>query len=391
MPWSNTIAELLQQQGQQGAETARAIANIAANAKLQRGKIISGAVSDVGQALSSIPAQRQQAQASADQAQLRGLQMQELSGKLSEEQKARADEQKALEIFTKHGPDIDSAISELYTVNPEMADKAATHRLSALKEGASLRAENLKAQQAQDQRVASVIQRPQNQADWTKALQTLDDAKIPHEFSPDFEVGKTQVPAFVNSTKSAHDLTMEGIERDKAKSLDDYRNRPAPAVKPPAVGTPEDYITRTFGQNPTPAQVLQGRTDFRNATTRPPAASGAASSDKQDVADTIQGMKEGTIPPQLPSRASREYIALTAEAKRQGFDLSKANEDWVATQRYLSTLNGQQQVRLRQAVSFARESLPLVEDLATKPICHWQRMARMGSRRPASRPNWMPK
>lgn len=47
----------------------------------------------------------------------------------------------------------------------------------------------------------------------------------------------------------------------------------------------------------------------------------------------------------------------------KGYDLSHASEDWTATQKYLATLNGPQQIRLRQAVSFAAESLTLVDQL----------------------------
>ena len=53
----------------------------------------------------------------------------------------------------------------------------------------------------------------------------------------------------------------------------------------------------------------------------------------------------------MPGRASKEYVAIMAEAHRQHFDIAKANEDWTATQKYLGTLNGAQQTRLRQATS----------------------------------------
>ena len=108
----------------------------------------------------------------------------------------------------------------------------------------------------------------------------------------------------------------------------------------------------------------EGRLKAAKARGSSSVAGARQAEDKTDVKDTVQGMIEGTIPPQLPSRSSREYFEMTAEAKRQGFNLVKANEDWVATQKYLSTLNSQQQVRLRQAVGFSKESLGIVEDLA---------------------------
>lgn len=95
----------------------------------------------------------------------------------------------------------------------------------------------------------------------------------------------------------------------------------------------------------------------------PPAASGGGNA-ANDVRTAVAAMKEGTVPPQLPGRASKDYLAVLAESKRQGFDLAKAAEDWQATSRYLGTLNGAQQVRLRQAVSFTKDSLGLIEDMA---------------------------
>ncbi len=85
-----------------------------------------------------------------------------------------------------------------------------------------------------------------------------------------------------------------------------------------------------------------------------------------DVKLSVAGMKDGSLPPQLPGRASKDYTAIMAEAKRQGFDLAKANEDWVATQKHLATMNGQQQERLRQAVSFLKDSVPLTRSLITQ-------------------------
>jgi hypothetical protein len=114
-------------------------------------------------------------------------------------------------------------------------------------------------------------------------------------------------------------------------------------------------------------QQAQGsREDQRIALERQRIAQEAARGQSDDVKLSVQGMKAGTLPPQLPGRASKDYTAIMAEANRQGFDLAKANEDWVATQKHLSTMNGQQQERLRQAISFTKESLPLVRQLITQ-------------------------
>jgi methyl-accepting chemotaxis protein len=77
-------------------------------------------------------------------------------------------------------------------------------------------------------------------------------------------------------------------------------------------------------------------------------------------------MKAGTLPPQLPGRASKEYVAIMAEAKRQGFDLASAATDWTATQKHIATMNGAQQLRLNQSINALPDMLDSVDALASK-------------------------
>lgn len=85
-----------------------------------------------------------------------------------------------------------------------------------------------------------------------------------------------------------------------------------------------------------------------------------------NVSDAITGMREGTLPPILPGRASKDYTSLLAEAKRQGYDLATAAADWQATQKHFATLNGSQQTRIRQAADTAYHSLDTIDELAKK-------------------------
>ena len=83
-----------------------------------------------------------------------------------------------------------------------------------------------------------------------------------------------------------------------------------------------------------------------------------------NAVSVAEGIISGTIPPDLTKNVSfRDRTAVVAELQRKGYDLTKATQDWAATQKYLSTLNSVQQVRLRQAVDFAYESLDIVDDL----------------------------
>lgn len=136
-------------------------------------------------------------------------------------------------------------------------------------------------------------------------------------------------------------------------------------------GSFEDYVlryAREKGKTPeqvTTQEITQLRKTYQQADDRPPTVN-VNTGDKSDIVEAVKGMKEGTIPPQLPGRASKEYIAMMAEARRQGFDLAGAATDWVATQKHIASLNGAQQLRLNQAIGQLPELLDSVDALASK-------------------------
>lgn len=101
----------------------------------------------------------------------------------------------------------------------------------------------------------------------------------------------------------------------------------------------------------------------QEASKSPTAAQGGG---KSDVQETVAGMIDGSLPPVLPGRATKEYNAIMAESHRQHFDLAKAAQDWQATTKYLGTLNGAQQTLLRQATEQVAETVPLVRSLVTE-------------------------
>jgi hypothetical protein len=53
-----------------------------------------------------------------------------------------------------------------------------------------------------------------------------------------------------------------------------------------------------------------------------------------------------------------------SELSKRGYNLANANLDWKATQRHLTTLNGAQQTRLRQAIITASDSLDVIQNLS---------------------------
>jgi hypothetical protein len=87
--------------------------------------------------------------------------------------------------------------------------------------------------------------------------------------------------------------------------------------------------------------------------------SGATSTDAADIADAIVS---GNQPPDMKG-LYRFGGPVKAALARRGYDLVTAQKDWQAVQRHIATLNGPQQERLRQAVTFTYDSLDNIESL----------------------------
>lgn len=100
------------------------------------------------------------------------------------------------------------------------------------------------------------------------------------------------------------------------------------------------------------------------------AGGGGTSSNAKDIAAAI---KRGEQPP-TTTGLYKEGAGVRAELARQGFNLQQAESDWHATQKHLATLNGPQQERLRQAVSFTKDSLGIIDDLYNQ----WEKVGKPG-------------
>lgn len=95
-------------------------------------------------------------------------------------------------------------------------------------------------------------------------------------------------------------------------------------------------------------------------------SSGAASNTSNSSNDTdliAKAIVNGNQPPVLTGLYGKS-AAVRASLEKQGYNLTKATQDWTATQKLLTTLNGAQQTRLREAVGQVDESLGLVQQLA---------------------------
>ena len=82
------------------------------------------------------------------------------------------------------------------------------------------------------------------------------------------------------------------------------------------------------------------------------------------IADAAQEIYEGKAPPVLSEYSYRDRTNIVSQLRRidPNFNLAGAEQDWKATQKYLATLNGAQQTRLRQALGFTADTLPQIKD-----------------------------
>jgi len=134
---------------------------------------------------------------------------------------------------------------------------------------------------------------------------------------------------------------------------------------PTAPPTPKQYQVTVPGPNgpitrlATEAEMQAGVREYQK-----PTAAESPGYSVGDVKTVVAGMKAGRLPPQLPGRATKEYLAVMAESERQGFDVATAATDWYATQKHIQTMNGAQQLRMRQAVTTARHSFDLIDELS---------------------------
>lgn len=86
-------------------------------------------------------------------------------------------------------------------------------------------------------------------------------------------------------------------------------------------------------------------------------------------AENAAGIFLGTRPPLTGFGAnSKEGMVVTAGLNALGYNLTQATEDWQAMQKRISTMNGTQQVRLQQAITFSYDSLDIIDQLNSE----WQ-------------------
>lgn len=127
-------------------------------------------------------------------------------------------------------------------------------------------------------------------------------------------------------------------------------------------------VMGSFVPGPTGGQYLYNGEDVTARAQHIPAAQGAmsqmyAEADPKAIADAIiRGERE----PDTASLGRPIGAAVDSVLAKNGYNKARALTDWKATQKYMASLNGSQQTRLRQSAETAYHSLDVIDSLADK-------------------------
>lgn len=192
----------------------------------------------------------------------------------------------------------------------------------------------------------------------------------PNDVNMATKIGPAQawMPSEGFQQQQAVDLAARDAAPDSAGTATPDLSRKIPTPSGNAIS---DYEARATSAMPTAPQNLNSQTQITTQgmqdstqlkiaainASKPSAGSVSPDDAKAIAAEIIAGRQ----PPHIEARIAGPVRGALAA---QHYDLTKAAQDWAATQKYLSTMNGAGQVRLRQAVDFAYESLGVVDDLA---------------------------
>jgi hypothetical protein len=164
-----------------------------------------------------------------------------------------------------------------------------------------------------------------------------------------------QYVAMVNGTEEPYDSAKHGKK----------------SVKENTINTEWEEFTQLGKEKGWSRETLLNKWDEK-VTKREASKTTARTQATLDVYDPYARQIAGAIfrgeqPPDVGGFGMARYAGqVRAILAEDNYNLTNATLDWKATQKHLQTLNGAQQVRLRQATQFAYDSLDLVEQYANE-------------------------
>ena len=82
------------------------------------------------------------------------------------------------------------------------------------------------------------------------------------------------------------------------------------------------------------------------------------------VQNIVEGIKDGSLPPDLKGVYGKNKLAVEAALKEAGVPLTKLQQQWAAANRQVMSMNGPQQVRFRQLMNSLPPALDQIKELA---------------------------
>jgi hypothetical protein len=185
------------------------------------------------------------------------------------------------------------------------------------------------------------LQRQAAQAAMTKAMTTPEKLGQGEILTLGGQTIASGAPKEANA--QTVDVTLDGKPYQRVI----FNPQPAPGHSHYSRGGEELDEGRVTGNTPASIIINQGK-------------SGQGNDDIKIIADEIEN---GDQPPDM-SRMYGKTAALRTELGRRGYNLSSAALDWQAAQRFTVTANGNQQLRLRQALEVVPQHLGLIKGMA---------------------------
>lgn len=331
--------------GRQQADLILAKGDAQARGIANKGAALGGTIAQLGQL---IPQQVQQAMRQA-----------------AEQRKEKAIQ----EIFQQHGADLPTAIQKVSAIDPALGMKLGEQYSEAEKRAAEItkmREDHEQKMQAFEDTIIGSATDPDSYAQGliTLKLAGIDVSKYPAEWTPSLTTqanrrGMTpQQRATMDTPPSPELVAQPGpdgkpIYGPKVAGAPVYE-KPTAAAQAPNVGSFEDYVLRTYGPNPTSAQILEGRKKFNQSDDR---AAGAQASDitvltpggldmaalnyrKTGVMPAL-GMGDRTTRQRIINRAAQLTKADIERIEAGGTDLAGNRADFRANETSLVALQKQ--------------------------------------------------
>jgi hypothetical protein len=337
---------------------------------------------DAGIALSGKPAQISSPMETAGQVmQLKNMaqqgQMQDLQ--IQQQRQAMMEDAKIRAALTLADGKLETALPEIMKISP-------TRGLAFAKSYSDQRDAELKRQkstlefgEAKTRFISQALMGAKDEESYQNALATIRQAKVepggevPEHYDPQAiealrQKGLTLEQQYAKA-RADHDQAMKDAEADHKKALWPLEDKEAQLKVQAAERTQPDasgltpFQKKQLEQQAKPKPGVDVPFPPAVQAQREKTAASKLSTATQDIDDTAAAIMRGEAEPDLTKYSFRDRTAIEGRLARAGYNQTAAVRDWKAINKHLATLNGAQQERLRQAITFTYDSLDVIDGL----------------------------